>query len=182
MNTTDERWLPVPGYGGWYEVSSHGRLRSWRGPGSMSHKRRIEPLYLKPIKARAGGYIQATLTENGRQTIHYVHRLVAAAFLGPCPEGIQVCHNNGNPADNRLSNLRYDTPKGNMADTRRHGTYRRGEQVVRSKLTEFQVLDIRKRNRSGDSQASIASRFGVTPSCISRVATGDTWGWLNEEA
>lgn len=52
-----------------------------------------------------------------------VHRLVMAAFVGPCPDGIEVCHNNGNPADNRLSNLRYGTHSENQLDQVKHKTH-----------------------------------------------------------
>lgn len=45
------------------------------------------------------------------------------AFVGPCPEGMEVCHNNGDCTDNRLENLRYDTKSANMLDRVRHGTH-----------------------------------------------------------
>jgi hypothetical protein len=45
-----------------------------------------------------------------------------AAHVGPRPDGMQVCHNNGLRTDNRLSNLRYDTASGNMRDRILHGT------------------------------------------------------------
>lgn len=52
-----------------------------------------------------------------------VHRLVALAFIGPCPEGMEVLHINGEPDDNRLENLRYGTRAENVADTIRHGRH-----------------------------------------------------------
>lgn len=52
-----------------------------------------------------------------------VHVLVAAAFHGPRPEGLEVCHNDGNPQNNVASNLRYDTMSGNMLDRVKHGTH-----------------------------------------------------------
>jgi hypothetical protein len=45
-----------------------------------------------------------------------------AAFVGPCPEGMEVCHNNGDPTDNRMENLRYGTHSSNEQDKLIHGT------------------------------------------------------------
>jgi hypothetical protein len=44
-------------------------------------------------------------------------------FVGPAPEGMEGCHYNGDPTDNRLENLRWDTRKANVADAIRHGTF-----------------------------------------------------------
>ncbi|WP_248099523.1 HNH endonuclease signature motif containing protein [Corynebacterium kefirresidentii] len=52
-----------------------------------------------------------------------VHRLVMAAFVGPCPDGMEVCHNDGNPANNYVGNLRYDTHQANYADMFIHNTH-----------------------------------------------------------
>nr|WP_232111245.1 HNH endonuclease signature motif containing protein [Nocardia wallacei] len=51
------------------------------------------------------------------------HSLVAEAFIGPRPEGLQVCHNDGDPTNNMLANLRYDTPSENQTDIVRHGKH-----------------------------------------------------------
>lgn len=68
------------------------------------------------------GHLTIRLRRNGEGKPFFVHRLVMAAFVGPCPDGMVVCHNNGNGLDNRLDNLRYDTQSENMNDTKRHGT------------------------------------------------------------
>jgi hypothetical protein len=52
-----------------------------------------------------------------------VHSLVILAFVGPRPDGEQVRHLNGNPADNRLTNLAYGTQSQNQQDSLRHGTH-----------------------------------------------------------
>ncbi len=52
----------------------------------------------------------------------YVHVLVLTAFRGHCPAGMEGCHNDGDPKNNRLSNLRWDTHSANQKDGFRHGT------------------------------------------------------------
>lgn len=51
----------------------------------------------------------------------YVHTAVLLAFVGERPEGLEACHNNGIPSDNRLENLRWDTRSSNRRDTILHG-------------------------------------------------------------
>lgn len=70
-----------------------------------------------------GGYKRVSLSLNARRKHHYVHRLVATAFIGEGPEGMEVCHADGNPANNHVGNLRWDTKKANGADTTRHGRH-----------------------------------------------------------
>lgn len=100
-----ERWLPVVGCEGLYEVSDQGRVRSLR-----------TGLVLKP-DAHAT-YPRVTVG-GGRRA--YVHHLVAAAFIGPRPLGFQVLHRNDVRTDNRVENLYYGTASDNMADSLRNG-------------------------------------------------------------
>ncbi len=51
-----------------------------------------------------------------------VHHAVLLAWVGPCPEGYQCDHLNGNNVDNRLCNLQWVTPSENQ---RRARTLRR---------------------------------------------------------
>jgi hypothetical protein len=104
-----ERWRPVPGYEGWYEVSDLGRVRSG------ARNRALKPYTVK------SGHQRVTLSKQNVRRSAHIHRLVLTAFLGPAPTGMEVCHNDGDPANNLLSNLRWDTKKGNAQDRRRHG-------------------------------------------------------------
>lgn len=72
------------------------------------------------------GYIKVHLKINGVRRHTTLHRLILRAFSGPCPAGMEGCHNNGNPSDNRACNLRWDTPSENQQDALRHGTRRTG--------------------------------------------------------
>jgi hypothetical protein len=108
------RWLPVAGYEGLYEVSDAGQV--WSAPRATTRGGilRRNPNHL--------GYLYVTLTRCGVQRRLAVHRLVAAAFIGPCPEGQEVRHLDGNPPNCATANLAYGTHGENMLDRRAHGT------------------------------------------------------------
>ncbi|MGP9622564.1 NUMOD4 motif-containing HNH endonuclease [Corynebacterium sp. AOP34-AQ2-28] len=119
---TSERWLPVTGYGGIYEVSDQGRVRSLsRVVSTRKGDRRYRGKTLAP-KSNRHGYPLVVLADGGVLRSKRVHRLVLEAFVGPCPEGMEACHNNGDRGDPRLANLRWDSASENQRDRRRHGT------------------------------------------------------------
>ena len=94
------------------------------------------------------GHLCVCLVRDGTKCSRHVHRLVLEAFLGPCPPGLICCHNDGDPANNRLSNLRWDTYKSNSEDMLRHGTRRMGS-AAGAKLDEEDVLGIRRLKAGG---------------------------------
>lgn len=155
LNRAIEEWRPIPNSKG-YEVSSVGRVR--RG------KR-----HLKQWKIKAGYSYIGVMYLDGAWKRCRVHRLVLEAFVGPCPAGMIVCHNNGVRDDNRLENLRYDTAASNVRDMYKHGTRPYGL-ACGGKLCVGQVLAIRLRRSRGESLASLAEAFNVHQATISNVA------------
>jgi hypothetical protein len=119
-----ERWLPVPGYEESYEVSDRGRVRSLtrvvitKNGHSMTKAGRI----LRP-GSRRSGHLAVGLCSGGEQQNVLIHRIVLEAFVGPCPGGMEACHENDIPFDNRLSNLRWDVRSANSADAVRNGKH-----------------------------------------------------------
>lgn len=70
------------------------------------------------------GYLRVLLRrDDGRRIFRDIHRLVAEAFIGPCPEGHQVRHMDGNRTNSVLSNLTYGTCRDNQLDSIAHGTH-----------------------------------------------------------
>ena len=125
--TRDEHWLPIPGYEGLYEVSDQGRVKSLdRMRPFQDGYRPIRGRVLKPWQPKAGsrlGYWSVLLSRDGAVKHRAIHSLVAEAFIGPRPEGMHVCHDDGDLHNNRVENLRYDTPSENSRDVVRHGRH-----------------------------------------------------------
>lgn len=116
----------------------------------------------------------------GRGNMRRVHRLVLEAFVGPAPAGTEGCHNDGNPQNNALSNLRWDTHAENMLDQVRHGTKAapptfRGETHPMTKLTAGDVLFIRAQPQRRGLLAEMSRRFGVSDITIKRIRDRQVW-------
>jgi len=156
-----EIWKAVPGFEGLYEVSDHGRVRSLRKDKILAGTR------------MPNGYITHHLYEHGILTVKSEHELVLLAFVGPRPPGAEVCHNDGSRDRNHLGNLRYDTPKGNSADKKRHGTHRFGDTAAYRKVSEADIPAIRASRHIP--QRVLADRYGCTYSNISAIQRGKSW-------
>lgn len=167
-----EVWKEVDGHP-LYEVSDQGRVRSWNGMGRASVTRARKPRVLSRKPAR-DGRVTVTL---GRGNFFRVSELVCEAFHGSRPDGMECCHNNGKPWDNRASNLRWDTRAGNHADKLKHGTHSRGERHGASKLTERKVEQIIRDVEKGASHSATARKFGVARQTIGKIVNGKRWSW-----
>ncbi len=151
----------IPGFPG-YQATNCGRIWSIR-----SKK------FLKPWLSGTLGYETVALPNNSKR---YVHRLVLLAFAGEPALGNDGCHRDGNVRNNDITNLRWDSRSGNLADRDSHGTHQRGQQNPSAKLTDEQADEVRSRRASGEKLKSIADAFGVKESCISRIFTGERRG------
>lgn len=157
-----------------YRVGSDGSVWSLRRPGNGPE---ISDIWrkLKPV-ANSRGYMAITLCKDRRRFTKMVHRIVAEAFLGPCPEGQECCHNNGDSLDNRIENLRYDTHGENIIDRTKHGKTPRGENHKRAKLSESDVLSIRREYAGGGiTLKSLALRHRVNLTLIHAIVKRKIW-------
>ena len=172
-----EVWRPIPDYPG-YEVSNKGRVKS--------HKRLgvDYPTLLAPIASRE--YLKVTLhyVEGGKRKSkkQFIHKLVLLAFTGPAGPS-QVClHNDGNPHNNCLTNLKWGTQRENAEDKRRHGTLLMGESHPNTTLTNADVEAIWKLLKTTPlSYSKIGRKFGVSRHTVSRIAIGTTWGHVTKK-
>lgn len=164
----DERWLPVVGYEGWYDVSDFGRVKRMKETTNTFVGKILKP------QTDKYGYKQVGLCKNGGQKSLLIHRIVMIAFVGPYPE-------DGDKNNNYLENLEYVTQLENIRHAHRLGlTQQRGEKHPMSKLKEAYVHKIRQLLRN-ESQRVIGEMFGVGRTTISAIATGTTWAYLKEE-
>jgi hypothetical protein len=156
-----------------YRVNRKGVIKScWARRGrSVESTDSWRPL--KPILR--GGYPTVNLARGGKKTACKIHRLVLHAFVGPCPDGMVGCHNDGDRANNDVSNLRWDSYKANADDTLRHGTRVLGSMCRSSKLTEDEVVQIRRQRAEGESIGDLAVRFGVTCENIKAIVYRRSW-------
>lgn len=156
-----ETWKPIPGFPG-YDVSDHGRIRSYRrryGVGNWITEQDPQRILRQGTKSRGYKFVQ--LMNGSGVEVKQVHSLVMLAFVGPCPDGLEICHNDNDPSNNSLSNLRYDTHIGNMRDRR-------------DILSSQDVLEIRELMASHADLNAIAAAYNVCRETIRNVATGKT--------
>lgn len=120
-------------------------------------------------------YLSVRLMVNNKDEFFRIHRLILEAFVGPCPEGMECCHTDGNRLNNSLENLRWDTPDSNLADRDRHQKTCKGSRHGRAKLCENDVLAIRRLCLEGMKQKDIAEMFAISPQIVSGIHCGGIW-------
>lgn len=128
--------------------------------------------WLPLIPYLVNGYPTLAIRSEGKTIRVAVHRIVAECFLGPCPDGCEVCHFDGDRTNSAADNLRYDTRKNNLADRERHGTSQRGERNPAATLTNAQADAIKRLRKAGSSLKELSAIFGVSESTVSRIANG----------
>ncbi|MGH7472727.1 MAG: NUMOD4 motif-containing HNH endonuclease [Candidatus Methylomirabilales bacterium] len=129
----NETWRSVTGYEGSYSISSWGRVRSESRVivRSDGKKQTLRSRILKQALIRSGSGRKSHMGVNlgilgAPPGAHYgskpVHLLVLEAFIGPRPDSMEGCHNDGDVENNKIENLRWDSRRENHLDTLRHGT------------------------------------------------------------
>lgn len=143
----------------------------------ISHVRK-KPRKLKPIKIGLYWGVQL-LRGDGLIEKSYLHRIIAEAFHGKCPDGMQCRHLDGNKNNNSASNLCWGTRLENANDKILHGTSGMGELNNMAKLNESNVLAMRdRRAKTGESHKIIALDYGVSTMTAYRAIEGISWSHL----
>jgi hypothetical protein len=169
-----ERWRPIAGLEGLYEVSNHGRVRSVaRWVAARKGRRLIEGRVLRP-RVGTAGYQRVTLCNGPFQHFAHVHRIVAETFVPGKTHQI-VRHLDGNPLNNHASNLAWGTYADNEADKARHGRRPIGESHPGAKMTDEHVRSIRDMHSRGFSQLAIAKELSLNRGVVGNVVRGEGW-------
>lgn len=152
-----------------YKISTYGRV--------MSSKRGI--IMKQKIEVSKSGYRSYTISLRGNLNKTYtVSRLVAMHFI-PNPDNLpNVLHNDDNPLNNRVDNLRWGTTKDNIGDRQSRNRQARGERQHLSKVSATDVYKIRELRESGLTIKEIAEIYNMSISAIYGIISGKTWSHL----
>lgn len=173
---------PIPGYGGYF-ADRQGQIWSafkFRGGGYGRPGEQVNTgVPQKRLKGRsraADGRIRVTLRrDDGKFITRYRAHFVLFAYVGPRPEGMECLHGNGECTDDSPTNLRWGTSLENKADMVRHGTRQKGRQINTCKLSEADVIEIRRLRSEDHSLKSIAGQFRITEANVSCIVNRKTW-------
>lgn len=131
-----------------------------------------------PYADRGNGY-GAVNNEHGKTV--GAHRMMCELAHGDPPSYRHiVCHSCGNGHLGCVNprHLRWGTVSDNSRDMIGHGTALRGNKNGSSKLKEEDAREIR-RMRGRETQVSLAMRFGVSQSVVSKIQLGEAWAWMD---
>ena len=160
-----EIWKDVVGYSGIYEDSNLGRVRSLDRLDTAGRKRKG-----RILKQTLSNYLRVILC-NGKKKTRLVHQLVCETFIGPRPEGKEVCHGPSGKLDNSLTNLRYGTHSENALDRNRDGTSGRNRRaVIRSDDREFI-------SQSEAARVTNCAQGDISKCCKGKLKTVGGYGW-----
>lgn len=161
--SNEEIWIDVVGKESSYQISSWGRVKSkcrpiFKKDGALHYTQKECILKLHP--ATKQGHLSVDLYHNGKHGMQSVHIMVLEAFVGPRPDGMEGCHNDGNAGNNYVENLRWDTHSANELDKRLHGTSKLGKPFPKTKngehplahFTKIQALEIRSKCKEARQQ------------------------------
>jgi len=175
-----EEWRPVVGYEGLYEVSSLGQVRSLDrtvvlGNTRKNVERKLKGKILKQHKDKKGTWY-VNLNNYGLSRTS-VHSLVARAFLGPTPEGKEICHGEGGRDNHAVSNLSFKTHEQNMKEDReRDNTLPRGSRHAHAKLTEEDVLFIREKGT--EQRKELSELYDISETTIYDIVKRRSWAHI----
>lgn len=180
---SQEEWRDISMTTGTYQVSNLGRVRRNK-PGKSTYIGRL-------CKISFSKKDRYPIVNIGLKSKQKIHALVAAAFIGPCPEGKEVNHIDGIKSNCRATNLEYLTHAENMQHAWRviapvKPWHSRGilHSLQRRKYTDqFMLEEIRRvtdilghrpsqeefRNLAQPSPEALALRFGTWIKAINKA-------------
>lgn len=171
-------FVAVPGHTA-YRLSRCGRLQTClkKGKGCVG----VRSDTWKDMKGciNRDGYVVHVLTrDEGGRTYFYLHVLLMRVFVGPCPEGHEVCHQDDDKANNSLDNLYYGTRRHNIHDAFRNGRLKKGQESPNAILNDEKVRQIKARAAQGfkwGEQGRYAQEIGISQQQLCAILKGRAW-------
>jgi hypothetical protein len=177
-----EEWRDIPGYEGLYQVSSLGRVRSLDTPSVIGSRTRTKQGRMLRLLSRKKKYLAVRLSKRGEIRTLNVHALVLTAFVGPRPEGLTCNHIDGNSLNNVVGNLEWVTSQENMRHAHALNLIvpflPRGARNAMTKLTDAEVMEIRRLYAEGMRNKDLSRQFSVSPGNISMIVHRRKWTHL----
>lgn len=168
-----EEWRPVVGYEGWYEVSNRGNIkRVAKGKGA-----RPGVILKGDIRYDKCKVVVLLTGSAASKKTQYVHRIVAAAFLGPIPPGYTINHKDFDRTNNCVANLEIITAGENKLHAFLGGRIPKGDNHWNAILTERDIPTIRDL-LTHQSCAKIARLYGVTSGAIRDIRDRRNWSHI----
>lgn len=170
-------WRDIPGYEGYYQISSTCVVKGLkrivaRSDGGTTTR----PEAILAQQTNEWGYMTVGLNKNRKRKHMLVHRIMLLAFVGECPDGMEINHKNGNKNDNRLENLEYCTHSENQKHACNVlGFVTRGVRHGRAKLNDGLVREIRYLHANGMSHSKLSAKYHVSEKVIYCVVNRKSW-------
>jgi len=171
-----EVWEPIPGFGD-YEVSDHGRVKSYAGRCEI--RKILKDGRVLPISVSSHGYVISHLVKDKKKYFGYTHRLVLMAHVGPPPIDKPICHHkDGNKLNNHVSNLEWSNQSRNVQDGYDRGTHLpNGPERLKS---DDEIRLIKRFIKAGIRNRDISDMFEIPSSYVSNIKTGRMWKYVGE--
>lgn len=110
-------------------------------------------------------------------TLKYAHRISYELKYGPVPSGLYVLHKCDTPSCINPDHLFIGRQVDNVKDmiTKGRDNHARGSRIYLAKLTEENIVEIRKLFTTGLTQQKIADLYNVSDTAISDIFNHRTW-------
>jgi len=145
-----------------YAVSNRGRVKR------VTPGRRTKPGKLLTLNLMKIGYYRIAPVIDGRNVPMYVHQVVAEHFMGPCPQGRELNHIDGDKTNNHVTNLEYVTHRYNLVHAYSMGLI---DQTSKCTVSDATVARIRKMRKAGHTYRVIGEATGVSQRHCRDIAT-----------
>jgi hypothetical protein len=135
-----EEFRDIPDFGGFYQISNFGRVKSV----SRLVGKKIKPDRLLNLRINVHGYLLVTINHAKKTYVYLVHRLVASVFIENPENKKTVNHKFGNKTDNRAWLIEWNTHKENV-----HHSFKTGLKVNVSGAKASRSIPISQFTKNG---------------------------------